>query len=320
MVTFLRGLVVGWCVFLMSFWCSFAAYEPAPQDEVLLDMLLPMIEKLEWEEKKLITGILENALKKFEAWTRKHRFAEKLHNWIWHTFIHVDGDDLIDTWSYATMWDPVSNVTDVSSTSVQIETTSVIHNGHEVYEYRVYYSPESLALQKLSLVPSSIVSVTSFSDWWDFAHITLEWLTPNTTYYYVITPFDTDDSRETWSMFTDQKEFTTTWVSSSPVKNWDSIGVHYIWSLEDGSIFDTSRGDIAKDAGLYDARRTYVPLEFTVWAGQMIAWFDAGVVGMSIWEKKTLIIPPEDAYGTSWSHFLAGKTLIFDVEIVTIWE
>ena len=29
----------------------------------------------------------------------------------------------------------------------------------------------------------------------------------------------------------------------------------------------------------------------------MIAGFDSGVVGMKLWEIKTLIIPPEEAYG-----------------------
>jgi peptidylprolyl isomerase len=40
-------------------------------------------------------------------------------------------------------------------------------------------------------------------------------------------------------------------------------------------------------------------LEFTVGAGQMIAGFDAGVLGMTVGEKKTLQIDPENAYGHS---------------------
>ena len=57
------------------------------------------------------------------------------------------------------------------------------------------------------------------------------------------------------------------------VKSWDSIKVNYIWTLTDGKEFDNSytRG---------------TPLEFTVWAGKMIPWFDKWVVGMKIWEKK----------------------------------
>jgi peptidylprolyl isomerase len=39
------------------------------------------------------------------------------------------------------------------------------------------------------------------------------------------------------------------------------------------------------------------PLEFTVGAGQMIAGFDAGVVGMAVGEKKTIQIDPDHGYG-----------------------
>jgi FKBP-type peptidyl-prolyl cis-trans isomerase 2 len=53
--------------------------------------------------------------------------------------------------------------------------------------------------------------------------------------------------------------------------------------LLDGSQFDSSVGR--------------APLEFTVGAGQMIAGFDAGVVGMQVGEKKTIQIDPEHGYG-----------------------
>lgn len=64
----------------------------------------------------------------------------------------------------------------------------------------------------------------------------------------------------------------------------DFVAVHYTGTLEDGSKFDAS----------YDRGQT---LDFTVGAGQMIAGFDSGVVGMKIWEKKTLVLEPKDAYG-----------------------
>jgi len=47
-----------------------------------------------------------------------------------------------------------------------------------------------------------------------------------------------------------------------------------------------------------NANRDYeAGLEFTVGAGQMIAGFDAGVVGMKLGETKTLKIPADQAYG-----------------------
>lgn len=138
------------------------------------------------------------------------------------------------------------------------------------------------------------------------------------------------------------------------VKSGDVVRVHYTGTLEDGSQFDSSVGR--------------APLEFTVGAGQMIAGFDAGVVGMAVGEKKTILIDPDHGYGQKnptaiiefplsnipegmavevgmklnlqnqygqpvpvvvmevkeeviimdANHFLAGKDLTFDVEIVEI--
>jgi peptidylprolyl isomerase len=69
------------------------------------------------------------------------------------------------------------------------------------------------------------------------------------------------------------------------VKKGDVVRVHYTGTLLNGTQFDSSVGRN--------------PLEFTVGAGQMIAGFDAGVLGMTVGEKKTLQIDPENAYGPS---------------------
>jgi FKBP-type peptidyl-prolyl cis-trans isomerase 2 len=64
----------------------------------------------------------------------------------------------------------------------------------------------------------------------------------------------------------------------------DTIKVEYIGSFPDTKeVFDKSEGNA---------------LEFTVGAGQMIKGFDSAVVGMKLNEEKTVVIPPEDAYGT----------------------
>ena len=67
------------------------------------------------------------------------------------------------------------------------------------------------------------------------------------------------------------------------VKQGDVVRVHYTGRLKSGEQFDSSVGR--------------QPLEFTVGAGQMIAGFDAGVVGMAIGDKKTLTIAAADGYG-----------------------
>ncbi len=64
----------------------------------------------------------------------------------------------------------------------------------------------------------------------------------------------------------------------------DTVQIHYVGTLNDGSQFDSSR-----DRGS--------TLDFELWGWQMIVWFDNGVVGMTTGETKILTIPPNEAYG-----------------------
>jgi peptidylprolyl isomerase len=67
------------------------------------------------------------------------------------------------------------------------------------------------------------------------------------------------------------------------VKNGDVVKVHYTGKLTNGEQFDSSTGR--------------APLEFTVGSGQMIKGFDDAMPGMSVGEKKTINISPEEGYG-----------------------
>jgi FKBP-type peptidyl-prolyl cis-trans isomerase 2 len=139
-------------------------------------------------------------------------------------------------------------------------------------------------------------------------------------------------------------------------KNGDKIKVHYTGKFEDGTVFDTS-----EERG---------PLEFTIGGGEVIPGFEQSIIGMEVDEKKSVTIPPEEAYGPRreeliWerkksefpegispavgkqvgvrlnqpdaplinaiitdvsedtvtldaNHPLAGKTLVFDIELVGI--
>jgi FKBP-type peptidyl-prolyl cis-trans isomerase 2 len=86
-------------------------------------------------------------------------------------------------------------------------------------------------------------------------------------------------------------------VENRVVKAGDTVQVDYIGKLENGTVFDTSKEDVAKQAGIYVSGRTYAPLAFVVGSGQMIKGFDNGVIGMKVGEEKTIKIPPEEAYG-----------------------
>lgn len=67
------------------------------------------------------------------------------------------------------------------------------------------------------------------------------------------------------------------------IKAGDTISVEYTGKLENGDVFDTSKG---RD-----------PLKFTVGSGMLIKGFDNAVIGMKMGEKTTVTIPPEQGYG-----------------------
>ena len=62
------------------------------------------------------------------------------------------------------------------------------------------------------------------------------------------------------------------------------VSVHYVGTLEDGSVFDSSH-----DRGL--------PLEFTVGEGEVVVGLEEGVIGMRVGGTRSLVIPPEQGYG-----------------------
>jgi len=63
----------------------------------------------------------------------------------------------------------------------------------------------------------------------------------------------------------------------------DIIKLHYTGSLSDGSVFASTKGNPPIEVRLGDAR--------------LIPGLEASVVGMEVGEAKTVIIPPEQAYG-----------------------
>jgi peptidylprolyl isomerase len=80
-----------------------------------------------------------------------------------------------------------------------------------------------------------------------------------------------------------------------PVKNGDTVRVHYRGTLADGTMFDESAG---RD-----------PLAFTVGLGQVIPGFEAAVVGLEPGESVNVTIEPEDAYGPHHAELRHAVTL-----------
>jgi len=67
------------------------------------------------------------------------------------------------------------------------------------------------------------------------------------------------------------------------VENGMFVSVEYKGTLKNGEMFDTSEGR--------------QPLEVAMGAGQMIKGFEAALLGLSLNDKKTFTINPEEAYG-----------------------
>ena len=105
---------------------------------------------------------------------------------------------------------------------------------------------------------------------------------------------------------------TTTTTGGEAVKTGDVVSMNYTGHLQDGTVFDSNIDPKFGHPGQ--------PLTFTVGAGQMIAGFDSGVVGMKVGDKKTLTIPPADAYGAEGRPPVIppNSTLIFEVELLKI--
>lgn len=91
------------------------------------------------------------------------------------------------------------------------------------------------------------------------------------------------------------------------------IAVHYTGWLYDPSA-PNQRGakfDSSVDRG--------TPYTFVLGKGIVITGWDHGVLGMKVGGKRTLIIPPELAYGSRATAAIpANSTLIFDVELRTV--
>lgn len=90
------------------------------------------------------------------------------------------------------------------------------------------------------------------------------------------------------------------------VKSGDNLNVHYVGTLQDGTVFDSSV-----------ARNT--PFSFRIGQGRVIEGWEKGLMGMKVGEKRKLTINPEMGYGAQANGKIpANSTLIFEVELLGI--
>lgn len=82
------------------------------------------------------------------------------------------------------------------------------------------------------------------------------------------------------------------------------VTVHYVGvDFETGEQFDAS----------WDRGQT---IEFPL-AGLIAGWQE-GIPGMRVGGRRQLVIPPRLAYGESGGHRLAGRTLVFVIDLVAV--
>ncbi|MDB4938413.1 MAG: Periplasmic thiol:disulfide interchange protein DsbA [Labilithrix sp.] len=99
----------------------------------------------------------------------------------------------------------------------------------------------------------------------------------------------------------------TTVGTGAAVKSGDTVTVHYVGTLTDGTEFDSSR-------------KSGQPFSFGVGKGQVIKGWDQGLIGMKVGGRRKLTIPSDLAYG---DRGMAGaippkSTLFFDIELLSI--
>ncbi len=97
-------------------------------------------------------------------------------------------------------------------------------------------------------------------------------------------------------------------VGTGPaVKAGDTVSVHYVGKLDNGTEFDNS-----KPRGQ--------PFDVVVGQGTVIKGWDAGLIGMQVGGIRQLIIPPEEGYGArgAGKFIPPNSRLNFEIELIGI--
>jgi peptidylprolyl isomerase len=99
----------------------------------------------------------------------------------------------------------------------------------------------------------------------------------------------------------------------APVADGDVVTVHYAgWIYDPQTEMRGERFDSSRDRG--------EPLTFPVGYGRVIQGWEQGLLGMRVGGKRTLIIPPDLAYGERGAPpaIPPNSTLLFEVELLAI--
>ena len=94
--------------------------------------------------------------------------------------------------------------------------------------------------------------------------------------------------------------------TGATAKTGDTVTVHYVGTLTNGTKFDSSRDK-------------NTPFTFTLGAGTVIQGWEQGIPGMKVGGLRRLTVPPMLGYGeNAYGSIPASSTLIFEVELLSI--
>ncbi len=95
--------------------------------------------------------------------------------------------------------------------------------------------------------------------------------------------------------------------SGTAATNGKKVMVHYVGTLENGKVFDSSLN-------------TNQPLNFILGSGEMVPGFDEGILNMKVGGRRKLVIPPNLAWGSEGAQGVIppNATVIFDIELLDV--
>ena len=99
----------------------------------------------------------------------------------------------------------------------------------------------------------------------------------------------------------------------------DSLFVDYTGYFLDGTVFDTSIEQVARDNNLYNSTLPYEPYPIKLGYSQVIPGWHYALIQMKEGEKATALFPSRFAYGSSGRGAIAPNTVLaFDLELVEV--
>ena len=118
------------------------------------------------------------------------------------------------------------------------------------------------------------------------------------------------------------------------IENGDFVRVNFTGKTkETDEVFDTTYDEIALEADIFDENKTYKPIPIVVGGNHLLPAIEEEIVGLEAGDRKTVEVASDDAFGprdpkaiqlipvkVDFNHPLAGKDLVYDIEVTEIIE